>query len=141
MVEMVVVTPLLLLLVLGVGEIGKAIIEYNTLTKSVRDAARLVAGRGLLGTTGTVMVTPDLEAEVKNLVVFGNAIGSGAPLLKTLSTDHVSVSVADAANNLILVQADFPYDPLIGPALQSFGYGSETSMTGILSASVVMRAL
>jgi Flp pilus assembly protein TadG len=37
MVEMVAVTPLLLLLLLGVGEIGKALIEYNTLNVTRHD--------------------------------------------------------------------------------------------------------
>ena len=54
MVEMVIVTPLLLMLLIGVAEMGKALIQYNTLNKSLRDAARLVAGSALLGTTGTV---------------------------------------------------------------------------------------
>jgi hypothetical protein len=122
MVEMVAVTPLLLLLLLGVGEIGKALIEYNTLNKSVREAA------------------PELLAEGQNLVVYGNIAGGGEPRLLGLTIDNVSV--IDAGDNLVLIQASYPYVPLMGPVLETFGYGTDPATDGIrLTASVVMRAL
>jgi Flp pilus assembly protein TadG len=139
MIEMVVVTPLLLLLLLGVAEIGKAIVQYNTLNKSVREAARQVAATALLGTTGTVMITASVAAEAKNLVVFGNIAGTGSPRLPSLATEHVTV--ADAGNDMVLVQADYPYQPIFGPVLETFGYGTGPGMQLSLSASVVMRAL
>lgn len=140
MVEMVAVTPLLLLLLLGIGEIGKAFAQYNTLNKSVREAAREVARTALLGTTGTVSITPELVAEGKNLVVYGNVNGSGQPRLPELSVNHVSVS--DAGNNLVLIQANYPYTPIMGPVLETFGYGSDPDTSGVtLTASVIMRAL
>lgn len=139
MVEMVVVTPLMLLLVLGVTELGKALVQYNTLTKSVRDAARHVSGVALLGTTGTVLITPDVEAAAQNLVVFGNLAGTGSPLLPALSPDHISV--ADVGNDMVLVQANYPYVPLTGPVLQTFGFGDKPGLNVTLTASVTMRAL
>ena len=139
MIEMVVVTPLLLLLLLGVSELGKAFIQYNTLNKSVREGAREVASRALLGTTGTVLVTADLAAEASNLVVYGNIAGTGSPRLPALSVSHVSVT--DAGNDMVLVQADYPYIPLFGPVLETFGYGNEPGMNVTLTASVAMRAL
>lgn len=139
MIEMVIVTPLLLLLVLGTGEIGKALVEYNTLTKSVRDGARLVARSALLGTTGTVLITPDLEADARNLVVYGNVAGTGTPRLPNLAPGQVSV--IDAGNNYVVVQADVPYEPLTGPVLETFGFGTEPSLGVTMTASVTMRAL
>ena len=139
MIEMVVITPLLLLLLLGVSELGKAFIQYNTLNKSVREGAREVASRALLGTTGTVLVTADLAAEASNLVVYGNIAGTGSPRLPALSVSHVSVT--DAGNDMVLVQADYPYIPLFGPVLETFGYGNEPGMNVTLTASVAMRAL
>lgn len=140
MIEMVAVTPLLLLLMLGVSEIGKGLIQYNTLNKSVREAARQVARTALLGTTGTVSITPELLAEGQNLVVYGNIAGTGQPRLPALSTSHVSVS--DAGGNLVLIQARYPYVPLMGPVLQTFGYGAGAATDGVtLTASVIMRAL
>lgn len=139
MVEMVAVTPLMLLLVLGVSELGKAIVQYNTLTKSVRDAARQVSGVALLGTTGTVLITPDVETAAQNLVVYGNVRGTGNPLLPGLSPDHISV--VDAGNDMILVQANYPYVPLTGSTLETFGFGAGPGLNVTLTASVTMRAL
>jgi hypothetical protein len=140
MVEMVAVTPLLLLLLLGVGEIGKALIEYNTLNKSVREAARQVARTALLGTTGTVWIADELELEGQNLVVYGNIAGAGEPRLLGLTIDHVSVT--PAGDNQVLIQASYPYVPLMGPVLETFGYGNDPVTGGMtLTASVVMRAL
>lgn len=140
MIEMAAVTPLLLLLMLGVSEIGKGLIQYNTLNKSVREAARQVTRTALLGTTGTVFITPELVAEGQNLVVYGNIAGTGQPRLPALSTSHVSVS--DAGGNLVLIQARYPYAPLLGPVLKTFGYGADIATGGFtLTASVMMRAL
>ena len=140
MIEMVAVTPLLLLLMLGVSEIGKALIQYNTLNKSVREAARQVARTALLGTTGTVSISDELELEGQNLVVYGNIAGAGEPRLLGLTID--SVSVLPAGDNLVLIQANYPYVPLMGPVLQTFGYGTDIATGGFtLTASVMMRAL
>lgn len=139
MIEMVVVTPLLLLLLLGVSEIGKAFIQYNTLNKSVREGVREVASRALLGTTGTVLITPELADEARNLVVYGNTAGTGSARLPELSVDHVSVT--DAGNDMVLVQANYPYVPLMGPVLETFGFGDKPGLNVTLTASVTMRAL
>jgi len=140
MIETVAVTPLLLLLMLGVSEIGKGLIQYNTLNKSVREAARQVTRTALLGTTGTVSITPELLAQGQNLVVYGNIAGTGQPRLPALSTSHVSVS--DAGGNLVLIQARYPYAPLLGPVLKTFGNGPDLATGGFtLTASVMMRAL
>ena len=140
MIEMVAVTPLLLLLLFGISELGNAFLQYNTLNKSVREAAREVARKSLLGTTGTVSLSTDLIAEGKNLVVYGNVAGLGQPRLPNLSASQVSV--ADAGNNLVLIQANYPYTPLMGPVLETFGYGDDPSISGTtLTASVIMRAL
>jgi Flp pilus assembly protein TadG len=144
MIEMVAVTPLLLLLLLGISELGNAFLQYNTLNKSVREAVREVARTALFGTTGTIALTPEMIAEGRNLVVYGNVNGSVNGTVQArlpgLSVSHVSV--APAGDNQVLIQANYPYTPIIGPALGAFGYGSDPSMSGItLTASAVMRAL
>ncbi len=139
MIEMVAVTPLLLLLLLGIGEFGKAFAQYNTLNKSVREAARQVAGTALLGTTGTVFITDAMKTQAKNLVVYGTVDGGGSPRLPGLSINHVGVT--DAGNDMVLVQANYPYIPIMGPALETFGLGDEPTLGITLTASVMMRAL
>ena len=140
MIEMVAVTPFLLLLLLGISELGNALVHYNTLNKSVREAVREVARTALLGTTGTIALTPDLIAEGKNLVVYGNVAGLGQPRLPDLSTSQVSIT--DAGDNLVLIRTNYPYTPMFGPILRTFGYGDDPASIGItLTASTVMRAL
>ena len=138
-IEMVIVTPVLLLLILGVSELGRAFMQQNTLNKSVRDAARQVSSFALLGTTGTVLVTADLAADARNLVVFGNVAGLGNPQLPALAVNHVTVS--DAGDNLVMVRADYPYIPIVGPVLETFGLGVGPALGITLTASVRMRAL
>jgi Flp pilus assembly protein TadG len=139
MVEMVIVTPLLLILLIGVAEMGKALIQYNTLNKSLRDAARLVAGSALLGTTGTVLIDPALAADARNLAVYGNILGTGSPNLPLLSANQITVT--SAANNMVVVEANYPYVPIVGPVFQTFGTGNEFSLSWTMTAVVTMRAL
>lgn len=141
-IEMMIVTPVLLLLMLGVSELGKAFMQQNTLNKSVRDAARQVSSFALLGTTGTVLITPALAADARNLVVFGNVAGLGNPQLPGLAIDHVTVIPTGAAgDNLVMVRADYPYIPIVGPVLETFGLGAGPALDITLTASVRMRAL
>jgi hypothetical protein len=78
-VEFALILPFLLLLTFITTEFGRAIWEYNTLTKSVRDAARYLS----IQTPGTHV------AEARNLMVYGNLAGSGTPLALGLSTLNV----------------------------------------------------
>src|SRR5512133_4185192 len=70
LVEFALILPFLLLLSIITFEFGRAIWQYNTLTKSVRDAARYLS----LQTPGTKIT------QARNLMVYGNLAGSGAPL-------------------------------------------------------------
>jgi Flp pilus assembly protein TadG len=79
LVEFALILPFLLLLSLTAVEFGRAIWQYNTLTKSVRDAARYLS----LQTPGTKM------AQARNLAVYGNLGGTGAPLARGLTTANV----------------------------------------------------
>ena len=140
MTEMVLVTPLILLLLLAVCELGQALFQYNTLTKSVRDGVRYVAGAALLGTTGTVFITPTVESDARNLVVYGNRVGNGPPKLPSFNTGQVSV--ANAGGGLVEVRADYAYQPLTGSFLETFGVGAGgTALDITLTAAVTMRAL
>lgn len=99
----------LLTLVLGVSEFGRAIYTYNALVKSARDAARHM----------TSVLPGDLNAksEARNLAVYGNADGTGAPLAPGLSTsmvdicdaatcpaDHASVTTGTGVVNLVTIR-------------------------------------
>ena len=139
MVEFAIVLPAILLIMFGVTEMGNAILRYNSLTKAVQDGARHASAYALLGTSGSVLIDAQLEAEIRNLVVFGNIAGSGTPLLDGLTPSQVEISVPGP--ELIRIVATYPYVPGFGIRLPTFGSGTGPSLAVDLSASVTMRAL
>jgi Flp pilus assembly protein TadG len=137
-IEAAIALPLLLFLMFATVEVGRAFVQYTVLASSVRNATRHLSGKALLGTTHTVFISPDLLNETRNLAVFGNEVGSGAPKLPGLTTAQVTVS--DAGENNVLVSAVYPYQPLFGEQLPTFGNGS-VQTTFDMRIDVTMRAL
>jgi hypothetical protein len=139
-VEMTLVTPLLLLLMFATAELGRVLIQYNTLTKAVRDGVRHAATHALTGSTGVVLLEGALVEEIRNLVVYGNPTGAGSPLLEGLATGDVEVSNAFADE--VTVSASHAYAPLWGGSIPTFGIGSsDLSIDLTLRASATMRGL
>jgi Flp pilus assembly protein TadG len=64
----------------GVLEFGRALWAHNALTDAARRGARYAA-----------MHTQASEAQVKNVVVYGNEGGTGRPMLPNLSATNVDV--------------------------------------------------
>lgn len=139
-IEAAIAIPLLMLLMFATVEIGRAFVQYTTLATAVRQAVRHVAGEALLGTTQTVFISPALAVETRNLAVFGNTVGTGSPRLPGFSATQVTVS--DAGSNNVLVSAVYPYQPLFGAQLPTFGAGEvPASMAFDMRIDVTMRAL
>lgn len=82
-VEFALMLPFLLLLTFITTEFGRAIWQYNTLAKSVRDSARYLS----LQTPGDTAAI----ATARNLTVYGkpNPTDADSPLAPGLSTTHV----------------------------------------------------
>jgi Flp pilus assembly protein TadG len=138
-IEFAIVLPVLLALLFGVTEVGRAIVRYNTLTKATQDGARYAAAYALAGTTGVVNVDAQLRTEVRNVVVYGNQAGTGSPVLAGLLP--AQINVVDAGGDEVRVDVSYPYQPLFGAVLPNFGLGSSISTSFIMQASVSMRAL
>lgn len=139
-VEAAVTLPLLLFLMLAIAEVGTMIMQYNELTKSLRDAARYLAGEAILGSTGVIVITPGLDDATRKLAVYGNRLGSGAPIAKGLTTADVTVEDVDGLH--VRVSVDYEYRPLLGSAaLPSMGFGSAINVALPLRGSATMRAL
>ena len=138
-VEFAIVLPLLVILLLGVTEIGRAMIRYNALTKAAQEGARYAAAYALQGSTGVVDVDPQLLTEIRNVVVFGNIAGAGRPVLGGLQA--AQVNVVDLGGDQVRVDVTYPYQPLIGPVLPNLGRGSSITTSFVMQASVTMRAL
>jgi Flp pilus assembly protein TadG len=122
LVEFALVLPFLLLLSIMTVEFGRAIWEYNTLTKSVRDAARYLS----IQTPGTKV------EEARNLMVYGTtSLGDGAPpptLAKGLSLSNVPTPTWQAAGNAPVINTvtvritGYTFTPMFGNVFgTSFG--------------------
>lgn len=139
--ELVIVLPVIILIALGVTELGRGLYQYNTLHKAVRDGARYLSDVAI-GPLGTVDISPYIS-DTQNLVVYGDVDGGSTPLLPGLSTSDVTVNTIDVilpgggiTTNHIQVDADFTFVPLF-PALSALGY----SMVPTMTASTIERAL
>jgi Flp pilus assembly protein TadG len=83
LVELAIVIPVLLILFAATAEFGRYFYEYTTLAKAARTGTRYLI---------TSKVNCFEANQAKNLVVYGNTAGTGAPLIEGLTTDNVTVS-------------------------------------------------
>jgi len=86
MLELAICMTLLITLVFGITEFGRAMFQYDTLAKSARDAARFLAVRdpSAAGAVG----------DAKCMAVYGNPNCTGTALAPGLTTGMVSVCYA-----------------------------------------------
>jgi len=138
-VEFTIALPLLLFLLLAVSELGRAFLQYNALTRAVRDSARLVSTQALAGQSGVINLDPTVVGIAQNLVVYGNPQGAGPALLPGLAIGNVTVR--DAGSNNIAVSATYNYQPMIGTALPNLLGTGSMATTFTLRTEVIMRAI
>lgn len=139
-VEFAIALPLLLFLMLAATELGRLLIEYDTLTKLTRDAARYVAANAAVGSTDIVNISAQTATAAQNLAVYGNTNGTGTALLPGLSSSNFTI--ADAGNGYISVTASYTYSPMLGSAIPTFGLTASPLNTQFaLNTVVTLRAL
>lgn len=139
-VEFVVTAPFILFLLFVAAEFGRAFVQYGTLALSVRNAARFVSERAINGTTGVVSISDTVVTQARNLAVYGNVAGGGNARLPEYQTGQVAVTSAGGDN--IRVTATYPYKPMVGAALPTFGFGSGSlPLTFNMQIAVTMRAI
>ena len=136
-VEFAICVPLLLFLMVTTAEFGRALMQYNTLTKSVRDSVRHVAGEAELGTAGSILVDANLVTQGQNLVAYGT-IGVGTELLPGLVPG--SVTVATAGPDDVRVSVSYAYQPMYA-VIPGFGVAANRSGLFTFNAASTMRAL
>lgn len=79
LVEFTLILPLLLILTFVTTEFGRALYQYNTLVKSVRDAARYLS----------IQLPNTHLDEARNLIIYGNTAGTGPVLTLGLTASNV----------------------------------------------------
>ena len=138
-IEFIIVLPICLIMIMATAEFGRAFLQYNTLTKSVRDGVRYVASNALVGSTGVVTINGTVQAQTQNLVVYGNTAGTGSAILPGLTTGAVTVASPGASN--VSVSVAYPYGSIF-VFVPGFFYGGNTATNGFsLQAAITMRAL
>ena len=131
LVEFALVSPLLLIMTFVVTEYSRAMFQYNTLTKSVRDAARFLSTQS----PGAGMT------QAKNLVVYGNPAGTGAPLAIGLTLSQVPDPVwafagaAPVINTVTIRITGYTFTPLFGSVFGlNFGNITYADITATMRA-------
>jgi Flp pilus assembly protein TadG len=139
-VEFVITAPFLLLLLLAGAELGRAFVQYATLSHSIRDSARFVSDNSIIGTTGVVSLSNAVITQARNLAVYGNIAGTGNAKLPNYQPSHIQV--IDAGNNNVRVTASYPYQPMLGITLPTIVMGTgPISQTFNMQVAVTMRAI
>ena len=73
-------------------------------------------------------------------MVYGNVSGSGTPLLPGLAPGNVTIS--DRGGGNVAVNVTYAYQPMIGPTLPGFGFGSgSVPLNFNMLIAVTMRAI
>ena len=115
LVEFALILPLLLVLTLITTEFGRALYQYNTIAKSLRDAVRYLSTQD----PSIATTEPGKITIAKNLVVYGSPSNTGSPLVIGLSISHVPTPTWDfegsapAINAVTIQVTGYKFRPLL----------------------------
>jgi Flp pilus assembly protein TadG len=118
MVEFVIGAPILLLILYCAVEIGEVVLQQSILADSARNADRYLARNALLGSTGVVNISAALRTATRNLAVYGNTFGFGAPVVPGLTRGAVAIAV-DPSNHVSVTIAHL-YISIVGGSIPLF---------------------
>ena len=108
LVELAIVLPIFMLLFGATAEFGRYFYEYSTLAKATRVGARYLA---------TAAVNPSENTKAKNIVVYGNAAGTGSPIVSGLSVSNVEIDrqggVSCLPETVTVHIIDFKHEPIL----------------------------
>jgi Flp pilus assembly protein TadG len=143
MVEFTLFLPLLLLLLLSLGEFGRMLYQYNVLLQASRDAGRFVASQAWNSTLGAVSLSNTLQTQTKNVAVYGVPANTGTAVVSGLTT--ANVAVAAVGTDHVRVTITYNFCPVIGSgncagSIPGF-FGNQIALSIPLVATTVMRAL
>jgi Flp pilus assembly protein TadG len=134
LVELAIVLPLFLIMFAATAEFGRFFYEYTTLSKATRAGTRYLI-------TAPSNATSDTEA--KNIVVYGNPAGTGAPIVSGITTANVVVTRAGGVpvlpKTVSISISGYKYKPIfdVGKMLNI----SALSLNVDVKPSVTMRYL
>jgi Flp pilus assembly protein TadG len=137
LIELALIIPLLMLLTFITTEFGRAVYEYNTLTKAARDAVRYLSFQ----TPGTHIT------QAQNLMVYGNLAGTGSPLARGLSLSNVpagscctwQTTGSNPAMTTVTVRvSNYTFQPLL-PSFLGLAFGDANGDIVFTDITATMR--
>lgn len=138
MVEFAIALPLLLLLLFGIAEFGRMLFQYNSLLQASRDAGRYAASEAWNATLGQIELNTALQAQVKNVALYGAPSVAGTPVVPGLTAADVQVSAVGTEH--VQVSISYAFQPVLGNSLPNV-LGTAIPLNLTLTSTVVMRAL
>ena len=139
-VEFAIILPLLVVILAGITELGRALYQQNTLYKSVSAGARYLArAANVIDKTTCVLPTGTAaEATARNLVIYGEKAATGSPLLPNLDSADDTVAQITISSNL---EDDFPKTDLDGVSVTEdicvISINAEVNFKGIFGEIVI----
>lgn len=143
LVEAAIALPLLLLVLIPVGEVVRAFVQYSILAHHTRSAVRYTAERAIDDTTGVPEIGAELAAAARNIVVYGSPVAGGPTVLPGLTLAQVSPPVITAGGD-VFITVTHPYQSMLplGGRLPAFGYAADLTLANLpLTVSYSMRPL
>jgi Flp pilus assembly protein TadG len=143
LVEAAIALPLVLLVLIPVGEITRLFVQYSTLAHHTRSAVRYVAERAISDTTVKPVITSALSTAAQNIVVYGAPMGGGEPVIDGLTIAEVSPPVITAGGNVQL-SVTHPYRSLLqlGGRLPGLGFAADLTLEDLpMTVAYTMRPL
>lgn len=148
-IEFAILIPMMLLMVFGITEFGRAFYQYNTLTKSVRDSVRYLSTHGpgdMVGHTTAACLTvygketcgsvPELAPGLStSMVSICDAITCPGTHSTVATTDENGAGVGVV--NLVTVSiTGFPFTSLVDFELAGLTIGAPNMTFGPISATM-----
>ena len=138
--ETAIVISILIILMLITVEFGRGFYYSNEFNKSVRNAARYLSSNAI-DSTGTMVITPVNRLNAKNLVIYGDILGVGAPFFPGLTVDDIIIRIDEPGPPYVKIEAEWVYLTLFGSALPALGISSGSADSLTLDSAIIMRAL
>lgn len=142
-VELALLLPVFLFLVYGTAELGRALYQYNSLTKAVRDGAQYLARESMVA--GVVAPTATQLAIARSLVVYGQPTAGTEPLLPGLKTTDVAITPQAVAPSLtanyISVSASYTFQSGFGGVIPALGIAADAAAPGTFVASLRLKGI
>lgn len=143
MVETAVAMPVLLLLLVAVGDLGHALYQYNILERTVRDATRYLADAAICDASGVIKINEcNARTPTINLAVYGAPVSRGNPLLPGLAAGDVAIQELPAGavtKTHVRVVITYNFDAFF-PVIPVFGTENNISLPTQFIVGFTMRA-